>query len=131
MKKIFGKRNIIFLSILVLTFIFSTACSNDTANVLSEFEKTTWETGLNSIYFSIDDNSMKISIKANADSKPSDFKLDNFNSDKYIIGQHDNISIEKTDENIRIYNDDELDLEFKIISESELEDKDGNIFKKK
>lgn len=131
MKQIFGKRNLIFLSILVLTFIFSTACSNDTSNVLSEFEKTTWETGPNSIYFSIDDNSMKISIKANADSEPSDFDLDNFDYDKYIIGQHDNISIEKTDENIRIYNDDELDLEFKIISESELEDKDGNIFKKK
>lgn len=124
-------KKLVLSFIVFFILILTTACTNNkTEDVLNNFENTVWQTKPNAIYFEVFYDSMVMDIDVIPSTTPADIDLDNFDPDKYISGHHKNIFIEKTGKNLKIYNDDELDLEFKIISENELEDKDGNVFTK-
>lgn len=131
MKKILSKRSFMFLSILIFVLIFSTACSNENEDLLEDFNNSIWRSNSEAIEFSIVHNTININQVIKPDMDPEDFNLDGFDQYKDILGLHENISIKRRDKNLKIYNNDELDLEFKIISENELEDGDGNIFKRR
>lgn len=131
MKKILSKRSFMFLSILIFVLIFSTACSNENEDLLEDFNNSIWRSNSEAIEFSIVNNTININQVIKPDMDPEDFNLDGFDQYKDILGLHENMSIKRTGKNLRIYNNDKLDLEFKIISENEIEDKDGNIFNKR
>lgn len=122
---------------MICLLVVATSCSNDAneiKDVTSEFENTTWKTGKNSIYLRFDYNEVAINVEVTPETEPSDLNenLDNFNSDKYIIGYHKNVTVEKHGKDtIKIFNDEDLDLEFEMISDNEMKDSNENILKKK
>lgn len=133
-KYLIKKNSLLIIFIICLLFLVTSCSKNsdETKDISDEFENTTWETGKHSMYLRFYPNAVDVNIKVTPDMEPSDIDLDNFDLDKYIMGLHENIFIEKHGKDIiKIYNDNDLNLEFKIISDNEMKDSDGNIFKKR
>lgn len=130
--KHFKKMNLLIVFVILMVLVSS--CSKDSSkgkDILREFEDTLWESGKGSIYLEFFPDTVNINIKVSPSTEPSDINLEGFDLEKYKIGTWEDISIEKQGkDNIKIFNDD-ISLEFEIISDNEIKDSDGNIFKKR
>ncbi|MBU3204381.1 hypothetical protein [Clostridium algidicarnis] len=122
-----NKKTLLFLCLII--FSLSVACSNK--NITEEFSNTTWESSdkLLALKFTSDSLSIDINVKPNINE--TDIEKGKKYEELYDMGTHKNVKVEKNDNNIKIFNKDGLNLEFEIISESEIKDKDNNVFKKK
>ncbi|WP_029451230.1 hypothetical protein [Clostridium algidicarnis] len=122
-----SKKTLLFLCLIILSF--SVACSNK--NITEEFSNTTWESSdkLLALKFTSDSLSIDINVKPNINE--TDIEKGKKYEEIYDMGTHKNVKVEKNDNNIKIFNKDGLNLEFEIISESEIKDKDNNVFNKK
>lgn len=117
--------------ILIIVIFGVISCSNSNKELSNKYENTTWETGLNSIYFKFENNGIEINTKVTPETTPSDLDFSTFDLDKYIFGLHKNITVKNEQNKLIIKNEDGLNLEFEILSDTELMDEKGNIFIKR
>ncbi|MBU3206475.1 hypothetical protein [Clostridium algidicarnis] len=122
-----SKKTLLFLCLII--FSLSVACSNK--NITKEFSNTTWESSDKLLALKFTSDSLSIDINVKPDINETDIEKGKKYEEIYDMGAHKNVKVEKNDNNIKIFNKDGLSLEFEIISESEIKDKDNNVFKKK
>ncbi|MBU3192452.1 hypothetical protein [Clostridium algidicarnis] len=122
-----SKKTLLFLCLII--FSLSVACSNK--NITEEFSNTTWESSDKLLALKFTSDSLSIDINVKPDINETDIEKGKKYEEIYDMGTHKNVKVEKNDNNIKIFNKDGLNLEFEIISESEIKDKDNNVFKKK
>lgn len=122
-----SKKTLLFLCLII--FSLSVACSNK--NITEEFSNTTWESSDKLLALKFTSDSLSIDINVKPDINMTDIEKGKKYEDIYDMGAHKNVKVEKNDNNIKIFNKDGLNLEFEIISESEIKDKDNNVFNKK
>lgn len=122
-----NKKALLFLCLII--FSLSVACSNK--NITEEFSNTTWESSDKLLALKFTSDSLSIDINVKPDINETDIEKGKKYEEIYDMGTHKNVKVEKNDNNIKIFNKDGLNLEFEIISESEIKDKDNNVFKNK
>lgn len=136
-----NRKALLFLCLII--FSLSVACSNKTiteessntnkesSNTTKEFSNTTWESSDKLLALKFTSDSLSIDINVKPDINETDIEKGKKYEEIYDMGTHKNVKVEKNDNNIKIFNKDGLNLEFEIISESEIKDKDNNVFNKK
>jgi len=122
-------KKVIILLCLVLTLLF-VACSSN--NAIKDFSDTTWKSDDNFLILEFLEDELSINVNIKPDIGESDLEKGKNYNDIYDEGVYKNIKIEKDENNtLRIFNKDDLDLKFNIISKTEMEDEKGNIFTKR
>src|SRR5699024_10912247 len=101
-------------------------------NAIKDFSDTTWKSDDNFLILEFLEDELSINVNIKPDIGESDLEKGKNYNDIYDEGVYKNIKIEKDENNtLRIFNKDDLDLKFNIISKTEMEDEKGNIFTKR
>lgn len=127
MLKLADKRIVLILCIIIISL--GAACSKE--DITGGFANTRWVSSDNVFVLEFIDKTLVIkdgNIKPDMDGKDFE-KYENY-KDLYEVGTYEKVRVEKDGDNIKVSNKDGLDLEFESISDDEVKDKEGNIFKK-
>lgn len=127
MLKLADKKILLILCLIIISL--GVACSKE--DITEEFTNTRWVSSDNVFVLEFADKTLIIedeNVKLDMDEK--DFEKYESYKDIYEIGVYEKVKVEKDGDNIKISNKDGLDLEFESISDDEVKDKEGNIFKR-